>query len=207
VAHVEKRGKNRWRARYRGPDGKERSRTFDRERDANNWLATVTTSQLRGEWVDPRLGRITLKDWATQWRDTVTGIRPTTWARDSMYLDNRVLARFGDYPLNGMRHVDVRAWVALLEGEGYAAATVQKCVQILAKVMRAAVEAGMLAANTCDRVPLPRIERKEMRFLAPADVDRLADAIDPRYRGSSFLARTAGCALARCSGYDVVGST
>jgi hypothetical protein len=36
---VEKRTTGRWRARYRGPDGRERSKTFDRRVDADRWLA------------------------------------------------------------------------------------------------------------------------------------------------------------------------
>ncbi len=30
MAHIDKRGPGRWRARYRGPDGRERSKTFNR---------------------------------------------------------------------------------------------------------------------------------------------------------------------------------
>lgn len=36
MAHVEKRGAGRWRARYRDPDGRERSRTFARRVDADD---------------------------------------------------------------------------------------------------------------------------------------------------------------------------
>lgn len=38
MAHVEKRGPGRWRARYRGPDDRERSKTFERRVDAERWL-------------------------------------------------------------------------------------------------------------------------------------------------------------------------
>lgn len=37
-------------------------------------------------------------------------------------------------------------------------------------------------ASPCERVPLPKIERQEMRFLAPPEIARLAETIDPRYR-------------------------
>jgi hypothetical protein len=40
----------------------------------------------------------------------------------------------------------------------------------------------MLAQSPCRRVPLPKVEREEMRFLTPAQVAALADAIDRRYR-------------------------
>lgn len=48
MAHIERRGPGRWRARYRGPDGKERSRTFDRKADAERFLVTVESDKLRG---------------------------------------------------------------------------------------------------------------------------------------------------------------
>ena len=34
---IERRG-NSWRARYRGPDGRERNKTFRRKSDAEYWL-------------------------------------------------------------------------------------------------------------------------------------------------------------------------
>jgi hypothetical protein len=46
--------------------------------------------------------------------------------------------------------------------------------------MGAAVDAGMLAQSPCRRVPLPKVERDEMRFLTPAEIARLADAIASR---------------------------
>ena len=45
---VEKRTTGRWRARYRGPDGRERSKTFDRRVDADRWLAGVSFAIARG---------------------------------------------------------------------------------------------------------------------------------------------------------------
>jgi integrase len=54
--------------------------------------------------------------------------------------------------------------------------------QLLGKSLRAAVDAGLLATNPAERVRLPKIEREEMRFLAPDQVAWLADTIDSRYR-------------------------
>jgi integrase len=40
----------------------------------------------------------------------------------------------------------------------------------------------MIAQSPCQRVPLPKVEREEMRFLTPPEIARLADAIRPSYR-------------------------
>src|SRR5438270_783876 len=41
MAHIQRRAKDRWRARYIDPNGYERSRTFSRKVDAEKFLATV----------------------------------------------------------------------------------------------------------------------------------------------------------------------
>ncbi len=81
----------------------------------------------------------------------------------------------------------IRAWIADLTASGLAPATVVKAGQIMGKVMRAAVETGLIAVSPCDGTRLPRVERREMRFLSPSEVFSLADAIDPRYRAAVIV--------------------
>src|SRR5262249_28035070 len=59
-----------WEARYRGADGKERSRSFSTKRRAQEFLATVETEKHRGDWRDPALARTSLGEWATEWEQT-----------------------------------------------------------------------------------------------------------------------------------------
>ena len=66
MGFIEKRA-GRFRARHRGPDGKERSRTFDRKVDAERWLTTQSADVLRGQWTDPTLGRMTFGAWVRVW--------------------------------------------------------------------------------------------------------------------------------------------
>ena len=84
MPHVEKRGPGRWRARYRGPDGRERSRTFERKADAERFLAEMQVAKNRGAWVDPRAGRIPFQGPrnATQ-RASTCGIRAGRATRDT----------------------------------------------------------------------------------------------------------------------------
>jgi hypothetical protein len=48
----------RWRARYRGPDGRIRSRSFDRKVDADRWLVARLGSIDRGDWIAPETGDV-----------------------------------------------------------------------------------------------------------------------------------------------------
>ena len=170
MGHVERRmwsGKVSYRARYRDPAGRERSKSFARKADAERWLAEVEHAKTRGLWTDPRLGRIRFADWLTAWWATTTNLRPTTRARDETLRRRHALPRFGQLPLAAIGQLEVRSWVAQLSAEGLAPATVVKAYQLLGKVLAAAVDAGYLAQSPCRNVPLPRIEREEMRFLTP----------------------------------------
>jgi integrase len=160
--------------------------------DANAYLAAVETQIRRGSWIDPWAARMSLADWADVWKATIVDLRPSTKVRDLGYLERYVLPRFGDMELGRIDHMAVRSWVAELSASGLSPATTTKAVQILSKMMKAAVQAGLLLKSPCDGVRLPRIERVEMRFLNATEVRALADAIDPRYKAAVLLAAYGG---------------
>lgn len=190
----------RWEARYRDPGGVQRTATFNRRTEAQAFLAATETEIRRGQWHDPVLGRIRLDDWIEQWWSTTTNLRPSTRARDESYIRNHVLPRFGDSELARITQLEVRAWVADLNTKGLAPATVQKAYQILGKVLAAAVDGGLIPVSPCRKVPLPKIETEEMRFLTPDEIARLAHAIDPRYRAFVLLKAYGGLRLSEMAG-------
>ena len=90
MAHIQRRirqskrtGKNTisYQARYTAPDGRERTKRFDRKIDAERWLDAHRADLSIGTWVDPDAGRITLGDFADQWLDGRSGLRSTTTAK------------------------------------------------------------------------------------------------------------------------------
>jgi integrase len=189
----------RWRARYRGPDGHRHTAAFRTKADANAWLSAQQTDELRGAWVDPRGGRLMLRDWEQQWWATTVNLRPSTRARDRGYLDRYVLPQFGDSELRHITQLDIRAWLAGLASR-LSPATVVKAYQLLAKLLGSAVDAGLISETPCRRLPLPRVERQEMRFLTVDEVARLADAINPRYRALVLVAAYGGLRIGEMAG-------
>jgi integrase len=121
-------------------------------------------------------------------------------ARDETLLRLYAVPRFGDMPLAAISQLEVRAWVADLSARGFAPATVTKAYELLGKVMAAAVDAGYLAQTPCRKVPLPRVEREEMRFLTPAEVVTLAEAIRPTYRALVFVGAYGGLRIGELAG-------
>jgi integrase len=200
MAHIQKRPGRGWVARFTTPDGQERSRSFGRKIDAENFLNTVEVSKLQGGFVDPRAGRVTFEDWQKQWWETTVDLRPSTRARDLSYMRTHVLPTFGKVQLAKIDHLMVRGWVANLSAAGKAPATVAKAHQVLSKALRGAVDAGLLAINPAEKVTLPRVEREEVRFLEPVEIQRLADLIDERYRAFILVGAYGGLRFGELAG-------
>jgi integrase len=170
--------------RYWDPHGRRRTEGgFATDADAAAWDAMNEADKRRGRWVDPAGARIRFGDWAERWWSTTVNLRPSTRARDDSLYRNHVEPAWGALQLANIDHLGVREWIAELSASGLAPTTVHKCAQILAKSMRAAVDAGLIATSPCERQPLPKVEPDEMRFMDPDEVARLADVIEPRYRG------------------------
>jgi hypothetical protein len=85
VAWVEKTRKDKghaWRVGYRGPDRRQRYKTFTRKTDADLFAVTVETDMSRGDWTDPRLGRIAVTEEALD---------------DARFSDRSTLSRLPEY--------------------------------------------------------------------------------------------------------------
>jgi len=196
MAFVEKRGKDRWRARYRGPDSRERSRTFRRKIDAERFLATIEADKARGSWIDPALGRVSFSDWSDRYLQMVVHLKPKTRAGYESLLRTHITPAFGRVSLNRVGPVEVREWVASLIARNLSASRVRQAYFLLSAMMQAAVESGYLGRNPCSGVRLPRVATREMQFLSADEVKKLAEAAD-RYEALIYVLPMAACGGAR----------
>ena len=184
MGHIEdRRDQGRgWRARYRGPDHRERSRTFKRRIDAERFLVSVEASLMDGTWVDPALGKVSFDEFSRAVFSSRMNLRPSTRTRDETYLRRHVLPRFGNVPVKLIRRSDVQDWVkSLSEDKGLAPRTVRECYRILGGIMREAALERLISESPCHRISLPRINHVERRFLRASEVELLAQAMDDRY--------------------------
>lgn len=164
----------RWRARYRDRRGVEVERSFGRRVDAQRWIDAATASIVRGDYVDPRAGMITVGEWAGKWLDAQAHLKPATRSGYAGVLRRYVLPAWADRPLVDVQHAEVAGWVSSLGSRGLAASTVRHAHRVLSQVLGMAVRDGRLARNVADGVPLPRARRAQPRFLTHAEVEQLA---------------------------------
>ncbi|WP_342664745.1 Arm DNA-binding domain-containing protein [Microbacterium luticocti] len=70
----------RYRVRYRKPDKSQTDkRGFKTKRDAELFLASVTVSKARGEYVDPAAGKVTVGTLAPAWLEKKSTLKPSSY--------------------------------------------------------------------------------------------------------------------------------
>jgi integrase len=188
------RGGVRWDVRHR-VGARVVTRTFAKRATADAYRRTVEHAELHGTVADPRGARITLADWWERWWPSTAHLRASSRARDESYWRSRIEPTFGAVRLDRIDRELLRSWIAELRAAGLAPATVHKAAQILRKTLAAAVDDGRLPRNPAERLDLPRVERQEMRFLQPSEIDDLAGAMDRRYRALVYLGAYGGLRL------------
>ncbi len=201
MAHVEKRGANRWRARFRDPDGRERSRTFSRRIDAERWLATVSTDILRGAYIDPSAGQVTFGRYALEWQ-TIQVHRPSTELLVDRHLRNHLLPFFEHRPIAAVRPTDIQGWVKD-RSTVLGPRTVELAYRYLAAIFRAAVEDRLIASSPCRGIKLPRAATEEIVPLQTKQVLALAAAVPDRYRAMVLFAAGTGVRQGEAFGLSV----
>jgi integrase len=175
------RGRPRWRARYRDPSGRERSKSFARKVNAERFLVGIEDAKLRGAYVDPAAGKVLFLEWAGRWYNTTAALRPNTRKDYRTLLNNQVLPAFGEMTLVAIDALAVREWVAELVAGGLSPKRARKAHQVLSQILTSAVDGGRLPRNVAAGIKLPKVQRKEMHSLTAAQVEALAEAITPPY--------------------------
>jgi integrase len=187
----------RYRARYIGPDGTEKSKSFpDRQkRLAEQWLTEIASDMSRGQYIDPRAARITFKGYAERWLKT-HGIDPASQVVVEQRLRLHAFRLIGSRPLDSFRPEHIRGLVSALEQDpavssGYA----RNIYGDVRAVLSAAVDDGLLPRNPCSAksVRPPTAEQRRVVPWLPAQVLAVRAELPERYR--SMVDMGAGCGL------------
>lgn len=157
----------------------------------------------KGEWVDPRAGRVTFGEVTERWMASRSSLRESTKSRDRSLLDSLILPRLASTPLAAIQPSDLDAFVADLLAAGKAPATIHKVWQILSGIFGLAVRDRLIALTPAREVRLPKIEVEEPRALPVEEVMLLADSIDPRYRALVLVGAFGGLRFGELAGLKV----
>lgn len=171
-----------WRARWRTPDGRSRSKTFARKIDAQRHLASIEHAKLTGGYVDPAAGKVTFRRYAEAWRQ-IQPHRHGTGVAVGHQLRLHVYPVIGERPIGALRPSEIQALVSKMS-EQLAPSTLAVVYGRVVAVFRAAVRDRVITTSPCVDIRLPAAQSSSAvsEVLMPEQVLALADAVPARYR-------------------------
>ena len=170
-----------WQARWREyPGGPQKTRSFDRKADATRFLATVEADLIRGTYIEPGAGTVTLADYAEAWR-TIQTHRPLTVVNVEGTIRNHVVPGLGHLPLSAIRTSHIQAWVKE-RSLVLAPSTMVVAARILSSILRSAVRDRLISVSPMDGVKVPRAPRRQATPLTAENLEQLLEAVPGRYR-------------------------
>ncbi|MFI6068222.1 tyrosine-type recombinase/integrase [Micromonospora sp. NPDC051227] len=191
MASVERRkdGRPGYVCRWRDEAGQQRKKSFARKADADRYRAEVEHKLNTGQYIDPKAGKVTLREYAEAWRAAAVH-RENTASRTKSQLHCHVYPRLGDRPMAAVRNSELQAFVTSLD---LAPSSVRPVWATLRAIFRAAVRDRAIGHDPCIGVKLPELPLAEVVPLLLDQVDALAGAVPSRYR--ALIAADAGSGL------------
>jgi integrase len=182
----------RWKAAYRDPARKIRSKTFDRKVDAERWIRSMESSIDVGAYVDPAAGRMPLATFFERYLASAVHLRPKTRETYASIAKIHIVPQLGWRPIAQISRLDVETWLAGLIQAGASPARAAGAHRVLRLVLAAAERGDLIARNPARGVKPPKAQLREMRFLSPAEIDRVAEAVPEPYRALIYLLAYSG---------------
>ncbi|MEV7325300.1 site-specific integrase [Streptomyces sp. NPDC093970] len=186
----------RYRARYFGPDGTEKSESFpDRQKGrADRWLTRIEADMDAGNYVDPKVGQITFGEYADKYLGGLTGdqvsqevVRRRIRLHAIPYLRTR--------PMGSFKPEHVRTWLNKLQLAVPNGTYRRAIYDSVSALFNAAVDDKVLKANPCHaqsvKAPVP-----EDRLIVPWPEERVVAVragLPPRY--AATVDAGGGCGL------------
>lgn len=171
-----------WQATIRLPSGKRHSFSDPLKRVVDEWADEQERKIRRGEFTDPRAGKITLDAWWEKWFATKRIEQATIDAYTSRWR-NHVGPSFGSWPLASIHSWDVEKWVTDLGKRGIGKTTVQESLALLSQMLEAAARHQLIMSDPTALVRAPTPDPHVDRFLSREEADQLLE----QFTGTDLL--------------------
>lgn len=165
--------------------------TFRTKADADLAVKAAETEMVKGGWIDPARGRVTLVEYTDRWLGERSGIAPRTREIYKSLLCVHILPALGASQLGRLDPGEIRRWHAsLLDGPSPGMAP--KAYRLMRSILATAVDDEVIVRNPC-RIRSAGVERSsERRMASLPQLYAVAEAVPDRYRALVLLAGLSG---------------
>jgi integrase len=179
----------RWDARWHDGE-RQRHKAFTHKEDAKRFLAQVEADLVRGAYVDPRAGQVTVAAYATQWRgEQLHRVSTAEFVERAFRL--HVDPVIGHLRLSQVRSSHLQAWVKD-RSRVLAPSTLRVVYSYVASMLSRAATDRLIGVSPRVDVRLPEVAHREQVIPTRAQVHALAVALPERYRAVPLLAAGTG---------------
>ena len=191
MPYLTKLKSGKWRAQYRGRDGRRRSITRPTKAEARAEALERESEVRRGVWRDPDLAKISFDVWHQRWLKGRV-VEGNTTRKNASHMRNHIKPRWQKVPLDGIERIDVQEWVAGMQRRKVGAETISAAVTHFGTILQGAVDHGLLRINPARGVELPEAPKQPFRIVGDDEVDKILSGLDGRDVLMTRLGHTLG---------------
>lgn len=161
--------------------------TYPTLTEAEQRLVEIEADMLRGQWIDPDAGKVSLKEYAERWI-TERDLEDRSAENYTLYLRKHIGPHLGHLMLVELKPPRIRTWRKQLQDDGVGAPTIAKAYRFLHSVLATAEDDDLIRKNPCRIKGAGQEKSPERPTATLAEVFAIAAAIQPRYRLLVLLA-------------------
>jgi integrase len=175
---------------YSKRDDKKIRKTFTSKAEAKTWRADAIAQLARGGLRAPK--PITIRQAWEHWHEAARAAtirnrsgdryKPSAIRSYEASMRLRVLPAFGSVRLADLDRIDLQRFIYGLLEQGLGSSTIDVTLLPVRAIYRQALERGEVAVNPCDRLSMPRANRRRERIADPAEAAALLAALPPEDR-------------------------
>lgn len=187
----------------RGKKRKRITKTDKLRSVVKEWITREEARLAAGDKRDPRVGRITVREWHDRWWEARV-VAATTADRDRKNLDRLILPHWESWPLESITRMEVEGWVKKLSKEGgrtrdgkrkpLGAPTVHLAYMTLSSMLKAATQEQppIIVHNPCTGVRLPPLPPRKRKYFTDQEMESILDHLIEPYRTMAELSMWSG---------------
>jgi integrase len=191
---------------------------IDTKTAAKYVMAKHRGDQIRGDFIDPRAGRITIADFVAGWwgkdgeRGHVNTLKESARRQETGRINNHILPRIGHIRLDEYDNATDAWWVSEMGADGLGPKSVRNVHGLMFQAMEAAAAARKIRINPCKGTKMPELIAHEMRFLLEPEAERLITALPEHWRAIPIVLLGTGMRWAELAGLragrvDIIGGS